>query len=254
MRTDPLPLVTRSSGPPPPIEPAALPFDTAPCISMPAMLTEPERLLTSTVTDAAASSPISTLPDPVEASHARVGPPSSETRPLWLLAIRPPLRPRRRMALDPVSTSASPVHLGRRSAGTPLLSQLLETGATDCHDGKFPSPRKSRTGVSRCGDHPATNASYYSVFCRGPVCLGRRSSSARASRVSRSSSEGDLRAPPSPSHLEMACAFFAGRFGGFFLMSDCGLIPEERCRQSLGANGQDLNRRRVDRSSREKRR
>jgi transposase len=82
MRTDPLSLVTRSTGPPPPIEPDALPFDTDPCNGMPAMLTEPERLVTSTVAVAAASSPISTLPDPVEASHARVGPPSSDSRPL----------------------------------------------------------------------------------------------------------------------------------------------------------------------------
>jgi hypothetical protein len=49
-RTAPLPLVTRSSGPPRPIELAALPLDTDPCIGMPAMLTEPERLVRSTVT------------------------------------------------------------------------------------------------------------------------------------------------------------------------------------------------------------
>jgi hypothetical protein len=69
---DPLPLVAHTSGPPPPIVPCTLRFDTRPCTDGPSTLTEPERLLASTVTGESAAIAISMLPEPVGNSPREV--------------------------------------------------------------------------------------------------------------------------------------------------------------------------------------
>ena len=75
MPTEPLRLLTRTSGPPSPTVPTTLRLDTAPRTDVPVTLTEPERVLASTRNGAPESIAKSTPPDPVDASHVFPGVP-----------------------------------------------------------------------------------------------------------------------------------------------------------------------------------
>src|SRR5215203_2856473 len=75
VRTAPLRLMTRTSGPPPRMVPATFRFDADPWISAPTSVAEPEPLVACRLNGVAGSSAISTAPDPVETSHPNAGRP-----------------------------------------------------------------------------------------------------------------------------------------------------------------------------------
>src|SRR4029453_7745067 len=107
-RIEPLRLLARTSGPPPPTVPDAAPFDVEPCSAEPSTDTEPEPLRASSVSFAFESKSNSKLPDPPVTCHGAVGRPLTRIRPLLEVATSPPFTPMRSMALDAVPTSTVP--------------------------------------------------------------------------------------------------------------------------------------------------
>ena len=93
MRIEPLRVEMRTGGPPLPIAPLTVRFETVPLTVAPVTCTEPDALVASSVTGGLATA-TSMLLEPVETAHCLAGAPSTVIRQLRLAAVTAPRTPR----------------------------------------------------------------------------------------------------------------------------------------------------------------